>query len=429
MDVKLVPIIAELESISSLIVSTIPNTILNVAHNNWSFPAVTRETLVEAINLLITDLKDITELPPSVGSDIISQYAQGLTYMKVNTIPNVWANAQIGVGAVLDTVTGLRQTFLPSSLTPKPPKSYFELQNEYKNALTRTRSIEKRLNSLTPRTDQLETYMQRIESAYTAADNLPTDLEELSEAKTLLKNISDNSLVLQSGIDSALKEAISKLEHLKDLETEAVESVKEVHSAYAAATSQGLALAFAERSNGLTISMRYWVGGFIASLCVGAYFGIQHLTDLTALISNPNASLITIGLNLLLSILSVAAPGWFAWMAAKSIGHRFRLAEDYAFKAAISRAYEGYRRETVRVGEGLEAKLLRSALDRLDEQPLRFVDSANHASPIHELASSDLAKGMASTIGDAVSATKTLATKIASEKFASSEDLNKPSKD
>ncbi|MFX8523854.1 hypothetical protein ABTM10_20480, partial [Acinetobacter baumannii] len=76
----------------------------------------------------------------------------------------------------------------------------------------------------------------------------------------------------------------------------------------------------------------------------------------------------------------------------KQIGQRFRLAEDYAFKASISRAYEGFRREAARFDKDMEARLLASALTRLDELPLRLVEPTSHGSPWHELATSDTVK-------------------------------------
>ena len=65
-----------------------------------------------------------------------------------------------------------------------------------------------------------------------------------------------------------------------------------------------------------------------------------------------------------------------------------RLAEDYAFRAAGS-AYEERRREAERVDPSLEARLSGTALDRLQEQPLRLVETARHASPWHKTLASD----------------------------------------
>ncbi len=120
--------------------------------------------------------------------------------------------------------------------------------------------------------------------------------------------------------------------------------------------------------------------------------GGRQLHSLSELFNLPNAASSVIVLNLGLSLLSVGAPIWFAWLATKQIGQRFRLSEDYAFKASISRAYEGFRREAARIDGDMEAKLLSSALARLDELPLRLVETDTHGSPWHELASSDAVK-------------------------------------
>ena len=82
---------------------------------------------------------------------------------------------------------------------------------------------------------------------------------------------------------------------------------------------------------------------------------------------------------------SVLAPLWFAWLATKQISQRFKLAEDYAFKASVAKAYEGYKKEAAKIDEEFEARLFNVALTRLEEAPLRLVDSVNHGSPTHEI--------------------------------------------
>jgi hypothetical protein len=115
--------------------------------------------------------------------------------------------------------------------------------------------------------------------------------------------------------------------------------------------------------------------------CSGEFFGAQRLQILVELFREPNQPASIIYPNVVLSLLSVGAPIWFAWLSTKQIGQRFRLSEDYAFKASISRAYEGFRREAARIDKDLEARLLASALNRLDELPLRLVETESHGSP------------------------------------------------
>ena len=97
-------------------------------------------------------------------------------------------------------------------------------------------------------------------------------------------------------------------------------------------------------------------------------------------------------LNCLISIAAIGAPVWFAWLATKQVGYCFRLSEDYAFKAATAGSFEGFRREIESLtaddenesNDELRLKLLTTVLTRLDEQPLRYVDSKVHGSPFHE---------------------------------------------
>ena len=103
-------------------------------------------------------------------------------------------------------------------------------------------------------------------------------------------------------------------------------------------------------------------------------------------------------MHIALSIVSVSAPIWIAWLATKQITKRFQLSEDYAFKASVAKAYEGYRKEAARIDVALEARLFSSALTRLEEAPLRLIDHDSYGSPWHELVASSGFQKAISTI-------------------------------
>jgi hypothetical protein len=234
--------------------------------------------------------------------------------------------------------------------------------------------------------------VERVEQAYAAADELPADMEALREARAEIEALLRGSKADQGQL-SGIREDAAKIDgKLKETAEEAKAVLARCESAYSASTSVGLAAAFSDRSKSLSKSMWIWVGGLVLALGAGSFFGSTQLHALADLLKLPTASTSVIVLNLLLSLFSVGAPVWFAWLATKQIGQRFRLAEDYAFKASISQAYEGYRREAARIDKDMEARLLASALTRLDELPLRLVEGESHGSPWHELASSDLVK-------------------------------------
>jgi hypothetical protein len=153
-----------------------------------------------------------------------------------------------------------------------------------------------------------------------------------------------------------------------------------------------LAAAFDEKTKKLNNSIWLWVAGLALALLFCALTGPQRVMAISSAIASRETEWPTLGLQVLLAMMSIGPAIWFAWLATKQIGQRFRLAEDYAFKAAVAKAYEGFRREANNVGDGLAAKLLESALTRLDEQPLRFVEQQSPGSPMHELMNSSSVK-------------------------------------
>lgn len=397
---------ASLESLISYMRAAIPSDEpFGNAQSNWSFPGLTRTDLIEEVQSIIDLI--IAKGGDEVGAHEtrLNDYVRRLQHLQSQTVPQIWGNAGQAVPAFLFTTEGLRKALLPA-LT----------QDEHSDEVARIRKIsnlvrgmEARLKQLDPRTNSLSVMVERIEQAYNAADQLPTDLESLAEGREKLADIIDAAKRDQIHIEET-REAIEELERaLFDCQTNADNVLNRCEEAYAAATSVGLAAAFGERSKALSNSIIYWVAGLIIALISGSYFGSEQLRTLAQLFATPSVSESVIALNFLLSLLSVGAPVWFAWLATKQIGQRFRLAEDYAFKASVSRAYEGFRREAVRVDKEMEARLLSSALNRLDELPLRLVESATHGSPWHELASSNIVKRAANYVPDFVNSVKNLA--------------------
>lgn len=390
------PVLDELDAIiESLKVTITTAAPLSISSGNWSFPGVTKTDLINRTTELRTRAADAVEpLPDSLA--VITGLVERLTFLRTHTLPQLVSQAASAVPAFFITLDAVEKVLSPVFTDTKAQA--LKNSQAVKKATIQVRSLETRLRELTPRTKTLDEMVGRIEKAHDAADQLPTDLETLSESQKkvseLLSKAEGDKALLASilgGAEGVSREMIQRA-------AEAKEILERCESAYSSATSLGLAAAFSERSKALDNSMWGWVGGLVASLLIGGGFGSWQLRNLADVLANPQAQGLSISVNLVLSVLSVGGPVWFAWLATKQIGQRFRLSEDYAFKASISRAYEGYRREAARIDPDLEARLLQSALSRLDEQPLRLVESASYGSPWHELLSSDVVKDAAKTI-------------------------------
>lgn len=385
---------------------------LNYARGHWAFPGITKSEL-------ITEAKNIISLIDNKGDDEIddedetlARYLKALEFLRSKTVPQIWGNANEAVPAYIITINALKTALEPFLIKDDSKELAIQLRNQRR----RVRSLEATLNELEPRTSPLKEMVFSIEQAHETAEQLPTDLASLQEARETI-----GRLVTESTTDKAatlaVKTEIENLQkELKNASEEAQKVLQKCESAYSAATSVGLAVAFSERSNNLSKSMWVWVVGLIFSLGAGGYFGSAQLQKLLELMAQKDVSNLSISINFIMAVLSIGAPVWFSWLATKQIGQRFKLSEDYAFKASVSRAYEGFRRETARFDKEMEAKLLSSALTRLDELPLRLVETENHGSPWHELASSNIVKQAMSKIPSFPDKVKELAENTMSEK-------------
>lgn len=385
----------QLNSIIVKLNTLIPNDEpFGIAQSNWSFPGLTRVEMVDEAQTLISLITDHGTDDVGAAEPRLKDYIRRLEYLSSATIPQMWGNANAAVSAYLFTLSGLRK-ILEGALKPNPQQ---ETMLSLRRLQTQLRGMESRLRDLDPRTTALKEMVERIELAYNAADQLPADLETLEEARARIRELEKEATKDQARLFS-IREAAEQFEiHLKAQSDEAATVLGKCESAYSASTSVGLSAAFSERSKDLDRSMTFWIVTLIVALIAGGIVGALRLHTLSELMMLPSALPSAVTMNLLLSVISVGAPIWFAWLATKQIGQRFRLSEDYAFKASISRAYEGFRREAARHGTDMEARVLTSALNRLDELPLRFVENANHGSPLHEFATSESFKKAFDTI-------------------------------
>ncbi len=396
----------ELNDIISQLESSISSDeALNYARSHWAFPGITKaELITETKNLIsIIENKSNDEIDDEDGT--LARYLRALEFLRSNTVPQIWGNANEAVPAYIITINALKTALEPFLIKDDSKELAVQLRNQRR----RVRSLEATLNELEPRTSPLKEMVSSIEQAHETAEQLPTDLASLKEAREAIGKLVTESTANKAATLDAKTEIENLREELKGVSEEAKKILKQCESAYSAATSVGLAAAFSERSDKLSNSMWIWVAGLIVSLGAGGYFGSAQLQKLLELMAQKDISNLSMSINFIMAILSIGAPVWFSWLATKQIGQRFKLSEDYAFKASVSRAYEGFRRETARFDEEMEAKLLNSALTRLDELPLRLVEAENHGSPWHELASSNIVKQAMSKIPSFPDSVKDLA--------------------
>lgn len=279
-----------------------------------------------------------------------------------------------------------------------------------KSILNRLTMYDENLESIKLKAGDIENKISIINEAYEAAEQLPTTLKTLRSLNEDLENIKNISSQSSEEIVNLNKKSIiayddlferrSKIhdltnelndsinQYMQDYSSEAQSYIDRCEIAFRTTTTKGLAGAFEDKAQKLNASIRWWVFGLTGALATGAVVGYFRLQVLEHYLSNTDASSMKLFVQLFLSVLSVGAPLWFAWLATKQIGQRFRLAEDYEFKASVSKAYEGYKNEAIGLDESFSQRLFGNALTRLEEPPLRFVEESHPSSPIMEILSS-----------------------------------------
>lgn len=248
---------------------------------------------------------------------------------------------------------------------------------------TRLRKANEDFNSLIK---DKESFAEKVTMLYEAGPllkNLEDKLKDIQDLENEIETFRDTSEAIAKTINTNKEESdlILKQFHLQKLEADTI--LKKANDAYRMATTVGLAGSFDKRAESLKVSQGLWLLGLIASLVIGGWIGHNRFEAVQIALQEELAPGY-IWILIFLSILSFGAPIWFAWLATKQIGQRFKLSEDYAFKASVAKAYEGYRKEAASIDKEMEARLFASALTRLDELPLRFMDKETHGSPWQE---------------------------------------------
>lgn len=240
---------------------------------------------------------------------------------------------------------------------------------------------------------------------YDAVFSYITSINYFYKALNLSKSLADkikdaaNAAAIISGYERDASETLAKtkeseksaqdaIQSLNDSELNAKSIVVKAEKALELATTYGLASEFDKRAKRIGWTMIGWGVALLLALFAGAYIGLTKFEELAALLGSSGQNTGAVGLNSFRSIAGIGAAIWVAWLSTKQIGQRFRLGQDYAFKATIAKVYEGYKAEAGTIGEEFKSRLFGIALSRLDEHPLRYVEHATHGSPWHELLAS-----------------------------------------
>jgi hypothetical protein len=358
---------------------------------NWQQPGITRDDLFDRVQHTISGInliEDKTEVNQQIF-DRLSRYPATISFVQSNTLPNsASANSYFGYISIVSMLDAI--DLLTVSLRPKEP-DWQEIQD--KNLFPA--QLKKRLDTLNRgitnvegQTSNLAAKIQIINEAHQAANALPASLAGLEDARTKFELSGKEITAIRLNVDESHQDIAIYKDNIEKLLFISKELTANIDSVYSAATRQGLGKSFQERADSLKNSTYTLM--FILAICLAVAGKISHdrIKVVEQLLASANLNLQVLWANVALTAVGVAAPIWFAWLLTRQISQRFRLAEDYGFKASVAKAYEGYRREAQEIGNlELQTRLLSIALDRVQEDPLKQLEREESSSPIHDLIS------------------------------------------
>jgi hypothetical protein len=377
-----------LENLANAINASTPSEATYLEIWGWNLPAINSAEFAAYVRAPVKRLHSLTDKEVS-NEDLaaLQKFAVRAQIVQTNSVPqlpgggafHVYLTVRSLVDSINETITKYTdeadwQKIESDKLLPR-------LQ------VRRLKSIENKIDKLSASSDDVEAKLNRINDADAAAKELPETLESLGEARDAFVEAKAEIDANRGSIENKLKESDEALKEIQAAQARAAELVELTEQARAAAVTQGLGAAFAGRAATLQVTTAV-LGVFLAlTLLLGWYVSSNRIAAIHALMGNPAASVKLLWVNFALVLTSVGAPVWFAWLLTKQIGQRFRLAEDYAFKATVAKAYEGYRKEAARHNDpDLEKKLFTLALTRLEEPPLRLIEKATPGTPLQDIA-------------------------------------------
>lgn len=358
----------------------------NVIPKAWHTPYVSEQELVNfpfriAKKLSEIELSDIDE---ELSEQILSQIEK-IKELELNVVPHLFnSNARYAVPSYLESLRSL-ESILTQIL------SWESIDNPNtmpKNLAKRIKSIDAQIKKIEPDIDSLKDKIDSINDASDTAEKLPIDLQSLKDANIEIEKVKDNSTKHFLKIQNTENEATKLKESINQQEERAKKVANYCDEVHGIATSVGLSASFTERANKTSTSMYFWIGSLFVALTILMVLGYNRLESFNELtkVENPNWG--AMWMNLFLSVIGIAAPGWLAWISTKQISQRFKIAEDYKYKAAVAKAYEGYKKEVTEIDSDLAYRLFDSTLTRLEEPPLRLMEKENHGSPLNEFLNS-----------------------------------------
>jgi hypothetical protein len=352
----------------------------------WNCLPLNRHDLHDLVKQAAERLNNVAEA--DVDSSFIAKLGQIRTkaeQFQTQTLPFLYNGNANAAGPVLISLV----EWIDKTLDPYIDISLEWMSLDARNAVPpamvrRLKSLEGKLQSAERRASNASDKVAGIEAVHAAAQAVKTEIDQAVQLKQSLIADSGTVSAFRSTTEVHANESAELIARLRQADADSKEIIEKFEKAYSAATTVGLGQSFATKAMWSNGALAAWVCGLLIALGMAWHIGSAKVAGLQTLLAAEKINSDNVWIHVFVTAFSVAAPVWFAWLSTKQIGHRFRLAEDYSYKATVAKAYEGYRREAASVDSEFKQTLFEIMLKRIDETPSRFIDSKVDGTPGHE---------------------------------------------
>lgn len=410
MHTKVSALITSLENLyDSIIEKKLPNE--NFINSfGWNYPSISIDDITNTISNITEKLIEYKhpDIPKEL-EDTIDGLIDDVN-KQAETVKSYLAHDAGRISSLVPSILLLLQVV--SSEIETQLYSWNQIDNKKlvpKNLKNRLRALNSQLDSLEGDCENIDDKVSTINSAYETAESLPAVIQDLNDAREKLSstiketrddiNKYKNEISeIKAYIGLAKSDSVSMRDEIRVLlantnayAQSASSLVEQCDDALQITTTQGLAAGFDQKAKELQKSIWVWIVGLLVALAFGIGIGSSRVAEFTEALKSD----LTAGqaiLHTIISIFSIGGPLWLAWISTQQINHRFKLSEDYSYKATVAKAFTGFRKISEDFNQETSERLFNSTLDRFDEMPLRLVSGKDYNSPWHEFIDSEAFK-------------------------------------
>ena len=215
--------------------------------------------------------------------------------------------------------------------------------------------------------------VESIESSFNSVAEWKEAIEETNasavKATASIESIQSEIAKHKEDIEDVLRKSNDLLHNIEEEGEQSKQLLDEAKETLGNSNRVSMAASFKERREQLVTSLRTWGIMFVATI-------LLSLACAICLFARTTGPLTWSQFVLRIAVMSPLV--WLGWYSARQYGFTVRLMEDYAYKYAVSVAYEGFKKAVGETDPKLKEALLELSMFNMANSPMRVFLQKNN---------------------------------------------------